>query len=121
MPVAAAAVAGAADAAQRAGISIALEAAPGLWMQKPEDAVRVAMRVNRAHVGVAASLSDFAADDAATLTQRLRLVEPRLLAVRVGSSSVLRGEARSGQSAVWRALTGAGYSGLVIVNDADGS
>jgi len=122
MPAAAAAVARIAEAARRCGMSVALEAAEGTWMRQPEDAVRVAMRVNRMHVGVAVSLDDFAVGDAATLTQRMRLVMPKLLALRVRggaqllSRGVLAARPATGEPvAAWREIVAMGYAGLVVV------
>lgn len=83
MPMAALAVTQLAKAAATKGIAVALDHRVGCWMQRVEDAVRVAMRVNRSDVGVLFNHSDWlAADgDAALLPERIKLALPKLMAV----------------------------------------
>ena len=61
-------------------IRIALTPQVGLWLSNEQDAVRLAMRVNRANVGVAMNWNQ-CSTNAATFADTLRLVHPKLLAV----------------------------------------
>ncbi len=71
-------------------VRIALTPSPGSWLADEHDAVRLAMRVNRANVGVAMNwtANREGQDPSPDL---LRLVAPKLLAV------ILRGEGASGR------------------------
>ena len=118
MPRAAAAVNAAARITGQLGARIALEPAPGCWMQRLEDACRLAMRVNRPDVGVAFSLDAWrAADgDAAHLPDRLRLAGPRLWAVSCSLPTVQGAALHRDLPRLGQLLNAIQYRGPVIVD-----
>lgn len=83
MPLAAASVTQLARQAAKFGVAIALDHRAGCWMQRAEDAVRVAMRVNRADVGVLFNYGHWheVDGDFELLRERIKLVLPKLFCV----------------------------------------
>ena len=66
------------DRARAGGGRLALRPRAGCWMQRIEDAVRLAMRVNRPDVGVCFDLGAWRTTDGRELAMRLQLAGPRL-------------------------------------------
>jgi sugar phosphate isomerase/epimerase len=107
MPRAATAVTRLARAATN-GAKLALDPRDGCWMRRVEDAVRVAIRVNRGNVGVAFHVDHWhkADGDEAMLPDRLKLALPKLLMVTTSSD-----DQRTAH--VLRLLQAMGYTGPV--------
>ncbi len=107
-------------------IRIALSPRVGHWMERIEDAVRVAMRVNRPDVGVVFNTGDWHAidGDAALLDQRIKLALPKLMAVTLPvrgacmddhrQAVTLRGEPMDVQP-LNRLLVSGGFTGPIIL------
>ena len=83
MPAAAACVAPIAEAANQLGTNVTLAPRLGTWLEHPQDAVRLAMRVNKRHVGVALDCNAWQQTDGRDegLPDVLRLVLPKLNAM----------------------------------------
>jgi len=88
-PSAAKAVTVAAKCAAAARLRVSLRPRCGCWLQRIDDAVRIAMRVNRPDVGVTFSEPDWRTCDTGTLDARLQLAAPRLFNLIVNDASAL--------------------------------
>lgn len=128
MPFAAACVNRLARSIAPLGLAIALDARAGFWMQRVEDGVRVAMRVNRADVGVLFNLGDWheVDGDAHLLSERVKLAMPKLMGVSIPVRNLATGPSDIDAQAVTLAgapldtgplmhqLTLLGYQGPIV-------
>jgi sugar phosphate isomerase/epimerase len=87
-----------ADMAKGPGLRIALYPHIGFWLERVEDAVRIAEKVGRENVGVTFNLCHWLIlDDAATLEARLESASPHLFVVTLnGISRDVKPDAREG-------------------------
>jgi sugar phosphate isomerase/epimerase len=75
------------DLAARAGLRVALYPHAGFWVERVEDAVRVAKKVGRANVGVTFNLCHWLkVDDEKTMLARLDLAVPHLFLVSINGA-----------------------------------
>lgn len=130
MPLAASAVTQLARLAAAKGIALALDHRAGCWMQRVEDAVRVAMRVNRADVGVLFNHCDWheVDGDVALLPERIKLALPKLMAVGLRVQSIdatamertvdIRGHPVDAKP-LMLLLTQGGYAGPLLLRASD--
>lgn len=97
-------------------VRIALLPRPDAWMSDEQDAVRLAMRVNRGNVGVALNWN-LGRDGQAPSVDLLRLVEPKLMAVtwhsKIGSNTDDMWKSQRAQDLL--PLERMGYRGPVFV------
>lgn len=126
MPVASAIITQLARLATAHHIRVALSPRAGHWMERIEDAVRVAMRVNRPEVGVVFNTGDWhrVDGDVSMLDQRIKLALPKLLAVTVpvrGLSTeghwqpVTLGDEPMDMAPLNRLLVSGGFTGPIIL------
>jgi len=75
-----------ADMAQGAGVRIALYPHTGFWLERVEDAVRVAKKVGRENVGVTFNLCHWLRVDGTNMKARLELALPYLFMVTINGA-----------------------------------
>jgi sugar phosphate isomerase/epimerase len=75
-----------ADMAQEAGVRIALYPHTGFWIERIEDAVRVAKKVDRENVGVTFNLCHWLRVDGTNMKARLELALPHLFMVTINGA-----------------------------------
>ena len=75
-----------ADMAQEAGVRIALYPHTGFWLERVEDAVRVAKKVDRENVGVTFNLCHWLRVDGTNMKARLELAMPYLFMVTINGA-----------------------------------
>lgn len=77
-----------ADLAQAAGLRVALYPHTGIWVERVEDALRLARQVERKNFGVTFNLCHWLMVDGKELDARLELARPNLLAVTINGADV---------------------------------
>lgn len=81
-----------ADLAEQSGLQVALYPHVWFWVERIEDAVRVARKVNRKNVGVTFNLCHWLkVDDPQTLQARLALAKPYLFSVTINGADTKGG------------------------------
>jgi sugar phosphate isomerase/epimerase len=75
-----------ADLAQQAGLRVALYPHAGIWVERVDDAVRLARQVERKNFGVTFNLCHWLMVDGKELDARLELARPNLLAVTINGA-----------------------------------
>ena len=77
-----------ADMGAKSGLRVALYPHTGHWLERVEDAVRIAQKVNRPDVGVTFNLCHWLKVDGQDLQARLELAKPHLFMVTVSGADV---------------------------------
>ena len=96
-----------------AGVRLALQPQPGAWLARPEDAVRLVLRINRPNIGLALDLTPLTAPDQPPMEPRLYLVRNRLWDVTLSAAELDPAALSTRIGPAWAVLARLGYGGSV--------